>query len=294
MGSQGLIQHVNGTAIPPTAYAVINGKHMVNINTEASDNQVKAKEKKLDEYKQKLHLVCHILQNSVSPRLSSLIKNMPLPKDMWDTIKKDMMSKSQLQIIDIQRKLLELRCEELRDIKAHLNQMFKLRDQLAGMGMSLGANEFSIIILGSTPPSYQTFLASVTAAASAAGKTLDPDDLVRMIVSKADHRAINEHGDKAAESALMAGRTKKGAHKGKSKGSTSTSRSKSMEECDNCHKPGRTKPECFQEGGGKASQWPANWQNQAKPKKGSKANVATSAKPAEDDMYAFTCVSAIR
>ena len=139
--------------------------------------------------------------------------------------------------------------------------MFELQGQLAGMGMSLGADEFGIIILGSTPPSYQTFLASVTAAASAAGKILDPDDLVRMIVSEADHHAIDECGDKAAESALMAGHTKKGAHKGKSKGSASTSGSKSTEECDNCHKPGHTKPECFQEGGGKAGQWPANWQN---------------------------------
>src|ERR1700722_5068106 len=121
MGSQGLIHHVDGTAIPPTAYTVINGKYMVNVNTEASDDQVEAKEKKLDEYEQKLHLVHHILQNSVSPCLSSLIKNMPLLKDMWDTIKMDMTSKSRLQIVDTRRKLLELRCKESGDIKAHLN-----------------------------------------------------------------------------------------------------------------------------------------------------------------------------
>src|ERR1700722_2412424 len=176
MGSRGLIRHVDGTSVAPIPYTVTSGKYMVNATTKASDDQIEAKEKRLDEYEQKLHLARHILQNSVSPRLSSLIKNMATPKLMWDAIKKDATSKSQLQIVDTRRKLLELRCEESGDVKAHLNQMYELRDQLEGMGMSLSSDEFSIIILGSTPASYRTFLASVTAAASAAGKTLDPDD----------------------------------------------------------------------------------------------------------------------
>src|ERR1700722_10054036 len=112
MGSRGLLRHVDGTAIAPVPYAIIAGKHMLNTVDEASDDQVEAKEKKLDEYEQKLHLARHILQNSVSPRLYSLIKNMPSPKDMWDAIKRDATSKSQLQIVDTRRKLLDLKCEE--------------------------------------------------------------------------------------------------------------------------------------------------------------------------------------
>src|ERR1700722_7392998 len=289
MGSRGLIRHVDGTAVAPRPYTIVNGIQMVDTTTEATEDQIEAKEKKLDEFEQKLHLARHILQNSISLRLSSIIKNMTLPKDMWDAIRKDATSKSQLQIVDTRRKLLEMRCEETGDVKAHLNQMLELRDQLAGMGMTLSADELGIIILGSTPPSYRTFLSSVTTAVTAAGRTLDPDNLVRMIVSEAEHRAIDERGDKAAESALMAGRAKKGNSKNKGKGTASTSGSK----CDNCGRTGHTTPECYQEGGGKAGQWPASWKNHPKPKKGCKANIATSAKPDEDDMYAFTCVNAI-
>src|SRR5271156_3668270 len=79
MGSRGLIRHVDGTSVAPTPYPLDNGVAMVNVTTAATDDQIEAKEKCLDEYEQKLHLARHILQNSVSPRLSSLIKNMVSP-----------------------------------------------------------------------------------------------------------------------------------------------------------------------------------------------------------------------
>src|SRR5271170_759862 len=131
MGSRGLLRIVDGTAIPPVPYAIVGNRHMLNATDVASDDQIEAKEKKLDEYDQKLHLARHILQNSVSPRLSTQIKNMTSPKDMWDAIKRDATSKSQLQIVDTRRKLLDLKCEESGDIKTHLNQVVELRDQLA-------------------------------------------------------------------------------------------------------------------------------------------------------------------
>lgn len=48
----------------------------------------------------------------------------------------------------------ETRCEEGGDIKAHLAELLRLRESLAGMGVVLVDTDFHTIILGSLPESY--------------------------------------------------------------------------------------------------------------------------------------------
>ena len=59
-----------------------------------------------------------------------------------------------------------------------------------------------------------------------------------------------------------------------------------MEECDNCGRPGHTTIDCFSKGGGKEAEAP--WK-----KKEKKTEVATVAavKDKDNDFFAFTCTS---
>ncbi|KAJ7907510.1 hypothetical protein B0H13DRAFT_2332328 [Mycena leptocephala] len=101
-----------------------------------------------------------------------------------------------------------------------------------GMGADPGDDNFTAIILGSLPPSYDPYLSAITATSTLLATTLSPDDLIRANKSKKDDRDI----------AFSVGE-RKGGHK---KGST-----KFNFECYNCHKKGHVKADCWANGGGK-------------------------------------------
>jgi hypothetical protein len=60
--------------------------------------------------------------------------------------------------------------------------MVKLHNELAGMGTSIGDEEFSTIILGLLPASYHTLLSTITIVASLSGKPIGSDDLICIIL----------------------------------------------------------------------------------------------------------------
>ena len=61
-----------------------------------------------------------------------------------------------------------------------------MRGELASLGMSLGEQDFSAIILGSLPKSYDQFISAVTATASVLKQELNPKDLMQTIINEYD------------------------------------------------------------------------------------------------------------
>jgi hypothetical protein len=109
-----------------------------------------------------------------------------------------------------------LKCDEDGYVNVHLIEMVKLHDELAGMGASIGEEEFSTIILGLLPASYCTLLSTVTIAASLSGKAIGSDDLIHIILEEVNHQNVADRIAKLGEFALHAGRDKL-KHKGKEK-----------------------------------------------------------------------------
>jgi len=107
------------------------------------------------------------------------------------------------------------------------------------------------------------------------------DDLIAFIIEEAQHRVINDERTKTAESALAARAKKTGKPKGKKKDN-----SQSDVVCENCDKPGHSKPDCWSKGGGKEGQGPRH------KKKGKKSEtVVVAAEDDKEDLFAFTCTS---
>ena len=281
MGSRGLIRHVEGTARRPKEFDLEAGVLVTKPKTPATEEEIEAKEKKLDKFDQKEYLARHIILTTISPRLATVVKS-KTSKEMWDSVKADATSKSKMHQIATKKRLSDARCDEGADIKDHLTSMVKIRAELDSMGASVKDDEFLDIIIGSIPKSYHTLISSIIYSATLTKTMVDPNDLMRIILEEAERRSINDHGTDQSGSALyMKKRSKK---KGKEPQSDVT--------CDNCHKPGHTKPECFGKGGGKEGQAP--WQKKKKRSKDAgTANVAsTSAKPTDEEvMYAFACTS---
>ena len=154
MGSKGLIRHIEGRARKPTPFAVENDVIMFDKNTPATDAQIDAKERLLEEYEQKEYLARHIILTSVSPRLFASIKTKKTSAEMWAAVKKDATAKTELHQVDALRRLHQRKCGETDDVKAHLEELIDLRGKLIGMGATVEDKEFRTIILASLPSSY--------------------------------------------------------------------------------------------------------------------------------------------
>ena len=108
------------------------------------------------------------------------------------------------------------------------------------------------IILGSIPPSYNTYIAAITATSTL--QVLTPTNLIDAISDKADRRAIKNPKSKKDEhdAAFVADQSKKGG------GNSGLKKSKKDIECFNCHKKGHFQRDCWAPGGSAEGKGPKN------------------------------------
>jgi hypothetical protein len=68
--------------------------------------------------------------------------------------------------VDLRHKLQAEKCPEHGDVHAHPNKVQTMHKNLASMGVSIVDKDFTSIILGSIPPSYDTYIAAITATST--------------------------------------------------------------------------------------------------------------------------------
>jgi hypothetical protein len=136
-------------------------------------------DRRIEEYSQKEYSTQLILLTTTSVHLSSNIKALKSAKEMWDAVKKDATSKSDMHKVNTHRRLQSTMCNETGNVQKHHAKLLKIRDELVGMGMKVEDVEFTPIVLGSMPPSYHTFLATITHSAHLSRNAVSPDALYR-------------------------------------------------------------------------------------------------------------------
>ena len=111
------------------------------------------------------------------------------------------------------------------------------------MGHASTDDNFYAIIIESLPPSYNAYISALNATSSIIGTYLSLDDLMHTVTNKHDCRSLGKSSKKEENAAFYAGggKGKKTPFSGK---------------CFNCGKKGHKKPDCWDEGGGKAGQVP--------------------------------------
>jgi len=301
MGSKGLWRHVEGTAIVPKPYALVSGIPVLSDGkTPASEEQIEAKETRIIEFDKREYLAQHVILSTTSTRLGAKIKDMKSAKEMWDAVKVDATTKSTLYLLDAEDQLASMKLSDnddpkthLAELKQHFQLMLQRHDNLIKMGSTLSDSQFNTIIMSSLPESYRPTLQTITAAertsavlGTSSSKKMKADDLIAFFIEEAQHRAINDERTKSAESALAA-HGKKGK-KGKGGRGKKPEKLESDELCDNCNRPGHTKPNCWAKGGGKEGQGP----RQKKSKKGEKKDESAAVADVKDEeLFAFTCTS---
>ena len=295
MGAKGLWRHVEGTTIKPVPFVIDEGISMLaDGKTPATDKQIEAKESRIIEFEKHEYLARHILMSTTSTWLATKIKNLLTAKDMWKAVKEDATSKSTLYILDAEDQLSSMKLADNEDPKTHLSEMkqhfqpmLQRRDNLLKMGSEMSAKRFNVIIMSLLPESYRPTLQTITASERASrlsgqqSEAMKADDLIAFIIKEAQHQVINDERTKTAESALVAHTKKAGKSKSKKKDG-----SQSDVICENCNRPGHSKPDCWSKGKGKKGQGP---RQQKKGKKSETVVVAADNK--KEDLFAFTCTS---
>ena len=155
MGSRGLMGHVEGKAKKPAPYAIVNGVPVVaDGKTAATEEQLEAREKRIDDFETKEYLARHIVINSVSITLAQNIGRLTSAKDMWEAVVNECEGKTFLYQADVRRRLQDMKCSEGEDVKAHLSEMWRRREELSGMGAAITDEDFTAMMIGSLPESF--------------------------------------------------------------------------------------------------------------------------------------------
>ena len=102
-------------------------------------------------------------------------------------------------MVDKRRQLQDERCDENGDIRAHLLKLLTLHKDLSAMGTTVDDDDFTVIILGSLPKSYEGYLTAITTTTNLMATPLSPYDLIHAINDEADRRSINTRKSKKDE-----------------------------------------------------------------------------------------------
>ena len=68
--------------------------------------------------------------------------------------------------VDMRHKLQAEKCPKSGDVRTHLNKLQAMQEDLASMGGSITNEDFTSIILGSIPQSYDTYIAAIMATST--------------------------------------------------------------------------------------------------------------------------------
>ena len=124
MGSKGLWRHVEGTAVTPAPYALVNGIPVLSDGkTQATEEQIESKESQIMDFDKREYLVQHVILSTTSMRLSAKIKDLKTAKEMWDLVKADATTKSTLYLLDAEDQLASMKLSNNDDLKTHLTEL---------------------------------------------------------------------------------------------------------------------------------------------------------------------------
>ena len=71
----------------------------------------------------------------------------------------------------------------------HFNTICTMREEPASLGTILSEPDFTTIILGSLPKSYDQFLSAITVVASILKQELNPDNLMQIIINEYNQKS---------------------------------------------------------------------------------------------------------
>lgn len=258
LDARGLLDHVDGTATEPVDPIPASVRDSAKELTADQKTLVTNWEDKLQTWRKGEAIVKQQIAGTIPDSLFMKICKLPTAFDVWAALASDHEQRSRMYSVDLRRRLQMERCSDKGDMRVHLAKLRTMHEDLAAMGHPPADDDFSAIILGSLPKSYEHYVSALNATDTLT--TISPDKLMVRILEESERRGLRNGGKEEDNSAYHAGSGGKQNGKGSKK-----------VECYNCRKRGHVKAECWAPGGGKEGQKP-----QAKGKAASSSNTTST------------------
>ena len=88
--------------------------------------------------------------------------------------------------IDVRCRIHDTRCIKGGDVRAHLDSLLGLQNQLTGMGCALSNDDFVAVILSSLLKSYEFAISVITTSTSLSSQKLTPHGTLQHITQEYD------------------------------------------------------------------------------------------------------------
>ena len=181
--ARGLQGHLDGSVIkpadPPTRP---EGSTL----TKEEVSLIEKYAKDMNQYSQEQAIVFQQIASTIPDSLYLKIKGKLTVREAWEMLKADFEKQSRMITIELRKRLHEVHCIETGNIRTHFDNIRTMREELASLGIVLSEQDFSAIVLGSLPKSYDQFISAVTATTSVLKRDLDPEDLMQTIIDEYD------------------------------------------------------------------------------------------------------------
>ena len=209
LDARGISGHLDGTSKEPAQPSVVDSTKL----TADEQSAVTAYEKEFREWKQSEAIVKQQIASTIPDSLFMKVRGERTAKGIWDLLKKDFEKRSRMFMVDLRRRLQDERCGEGNDVHTHFDTMRTMREDLAAIGGSISDEDFTAMILGSLPASYDAYLSAITATVSVTNTALDPEALMVSIIDEYDRRTVKSNKNKKDDknAAFYAGNSSKRA-----------------------------------------------------------------------------------
>ena len=143
MRLKGLWRHIEGIAVSPTSYALVNGVPVPSDGrTPATEEQIEARETQIIDFEKHEYLTQHVILFTMLTHLGGKIKSLKMAKEIWDAVKNDATTKSTLYLLDAEDELTSMKLSDndnpkthLAELKAHFQLMTQHQNNLILIGM---------------------------------------------------------------------------------------------------------------------------------------------------------------
>ena len=228
MDSRTLSDHLTNASMP-AAYRAAGTIHGVTAPTQWAHGEATVKQ---------------AIAASVPDSIFNRIKGSTRAKDVWDALRALFEGRTQMIVVDLRRQIQSLKCGEDDNVRTHFDNIANLREQLAAMGKTIPDDEYTSIVLGSIPSTFEAVITSMSTTAALMHVPLTSDIATSLIIDEYDRRV------------LRAGKQTEGQDEALTADASKRKKSKRDVECFNCKKRGHFKADCWAKGGGKEGQGP--------------------------------------